>query len=35
MHLWRNDTDESVVFVVISLPAERRPATRNGTGNEA
>ena len=35
MHLWRNDTDEPAVFVVISLPAERRPATRNGTGNES
>jgi mannose-6-phosphate isomerase-like protein (cupin superfamily) len=34
MHLWRNDTDEPALFVVISLPAQRRPLSRNGTGNE-
>jgi mannose-6-phosphate isomerase-like protein (cupin superfamily) len=41
MHLWRNDTDEPAVFVVISLPAERHgthslpPPEMKGTHNEA
>ena len=40
MHLWRNDTAEPAVFVVISLPAERNsahpmsPAKTNGNRNE-
>jgi hypothetical protein len=40
MHLWRNDADEPAVFVVISLPAERKqsytlpPPKTNGTRNE-
>jgi hypothetical protein len=40
MHLWRNDTAEPAVFVVISLPAERNrahplpPPQTNGTRNE-
>jgi hypothetical protein len=35
MHLWRNDTDQPVVFVVISLPARRDAAAQTkGISNE-